>query len=60
LGKEGNVEERIRARIEALKAQRDRFLQEANQQIAAANGAIGELEALLQPEPEPKAEKEAE
>ena len=54
------MEERIRARIEALKAQRDRFLQEANQQIAAANGAIGELEALLQPEPEPKAEKEAE
>jgi len=58
LGKEGNVEERIRARIEELKEQRDRFLQEANQQIAAANGAIGELEALLQPEPE--AEKEAE
>jgi len=52
------TEERIRARIEELKAQRDRFLQEANQQIAAANGAIGELEALLRPEPE--AEKEAE
>ena len=52
------MEERIRARIEALKAQRDQFVAEANQQIAAANGAIGELEALLQPEPE--AEKEDE
>jgi hypothetical protein len=58
LGKEGYVEERIKARIEALKQQRDRFITEANQQIAAANGAIGELEALLQPEPE--AEKEDE
>ena len=52
------TEERIKARIEALKQQRDRFIAEANQQIAAANGAIGELEALLEPEPE--TEKEAE
>ena len=52
------TEERIKARIEALKAQRDKLIQDANQQIAAHNGAIGELEALLQPEPE--AEKEAE
>ena len=52
------MEERIKARIEELTKQRDRFVQEANQQVAAANGAIGELEALLQPEPE--AEKEDE
>lgn len=52
------TEERIRKRITELKAQRDKLVQEANQQIAAHNGAIGELEALLRPEPE--AEKEAE
>lgn len=52
------MEERIKARLEALKEQRDRFVVEANQQIAAHNGAIGELEALLEPEPEPEKEEE--
>lgn len=53
------TEERIKARIVALKAQRDKLVQEANQQIAAHNGAIGELEALLEPEPEPETPKAA-
>lgn len=43
-------EERIRERIAEYTAQRDRFLSEANQQIAALNGAIQALEALLAPE----------
>lgn len=44
------TEDRIRKRIEEYKAQRDQFVQQANQQIAALNGAIQALEALLQPE----------
>jgi len=43
------TEEAIQARIEELKAQRDKFLAEANQQLAAFNGAIAELERLVAP-----------
>ena len=42
---------KIKARIEELKAQRDKFLAEANQQLAAFNGAIGELERMVAPTP---------
>ena len=51
----GNVEEAVRR---GSHREQRIVVAEANQQIAAANGAIGELEALLEPEPE--AEKEAE
>lgn len=47
------TEERIRARVAELKAEREQFLQRANQQIAALDGAIQVLEGLLEPEPEP-------
>ena len=42
-------EVKIKTRIEELKAQRDKFLAEANQQLAALNGAIAELERLIAP-----------
>ena len=42
-------EVKIKARIAELTAQRDKFLAEANQQLAAFNGAIGELERLIAP-----------
>ena len=41
------TEQEIKARLEELTAQRDKFLAEANQQLAAFNGAIGELERLI-------------
>ena len=40
-------EDRIRARIEELKHQRETLLQQANTQLAALAGAIQELESLL-------------
>jgi len=43
------LEERIGERIEQLKKQRDQFVLQANQQVAACNGAISELEQLLKP-----------
>ena len=43
------TEQEIKARLEELKAQRDKFLNEANQQLAAFNGAIAELERLIAP-----------
>ena len=43
------IEARIAARIAELTAQRDKFLAEANQQLAALNGAIAELERLIAP-----------
>lgn len=46
----------IRARIQKIEQERDRFVQEANRQIAAFNGAIQALTALLAPEPEPAPE----
>ena len=47
------TEQEIKARLEELKAQRDKFLNEANQQLAAFNGAIAELERLVAPVEEP-------
>jgi hypothetical protein len=44
------VREQIEKRLAELKAARDLFVAEANQRIAAFNGAIGELEALLKAE----------
>jgi len=41
------LEDRIRARIEELKHQREALLQQANTQLAALAGAIQELEGLL-------------
>lgn len=43
--------EKIEARIKELRAERDRFVQQANAQIGAYNGGIAELEALLKPAP---------
>ena len=43
------IEARIAARIEELKAQREKFLNEANQQLASLNGGIAELERLVAP-----------
>jgi small-conductance mechanosensitive channel len=42
--------QKITAKIETLKTQRDQFVREANQQIAFVNGQIAALEALLKPE----------
>ncbi len=44
------TQQRIEARIEQLKQERDQYVAQANQQLAAYNGAIGELETLLKPE----------
>lgn len=41
---------RIEERIETMEKQREAFLAQANQQIAALNGAIEALKALLEPE----------
>jgi len=45
------TEERIQRRIAELRAERDKYLQQANAQLATYNGAIAALEELLQPEP---------
>jgi hypothetical protein len=50
------TEERIRARLAELQAQREQYLQQANLQIAALDGAIQALQGLLEPEPEPDPE----
>ncbi len=56
----GNMEERIKARIAQLEAERDRLVAQANQRLSAYEGAIGELKALLQVEAPPQpAEPEA-
>lgn len=47
-------DERIQRRIAELKEQREDFVRQANQQIAALNGAISALEELLKPEEKPK------
>ncbi len=44
------TDEKIQAKVEALKAQRDQLVQEANSSIAYLNGQIAALEALLVPE----------
>jgi hypothetical protein len=46
------LKERIEKRISELTAARDTFVSNANQQIAGFNGAIGELQALLEPKQE--------
>lgn len=50
------MDERIQKRLEELTAARDTYVSQANQQIAAFNGAIGELTALLAPGGEQQAE----
>jgi ElaB/YqjD/DUF883 family membrane-anchored ribosome-binding protein len=46
------TEKTVQQKIEELIEQRDRYVQEANQQIAALNGAIQVLEGLLMEEVE--------
>jgi len=50
------IEIKIEKRIIDLKAERDKFMQEANANLAAYNAAIAELEALLKPEEPEKLE----
>ena len=40
----------IQHKIEQLKAERDRFVQQANAQVTFLNGKIAGLEELLEPE----------
>lgn len=44
------VNDKIIAKLEALKAQRADFLKQAEQQLAFLNGQIAALEELIQPE----------
>lgn len=46
---EQTLEERITARLETLKANREKFIGEAQRQLAALDAAIGEMSALLEP-----------
>ncbi len=46
-------------RIAKIKAERDRFVEQANQQIAFLNGQIALLEELLGEESEPEPEEDA-
>ncbi len=46
------LEQQIKERLEVLKTERDRFVVQANQQVAAYSAVISELEHLLQPEPQ--------
>ena len=48
-----NIDERLKARIAELAKTRDEIVTQANQQIAALNGGIAELELLLNPDPDP-------
>jgi Pyruvate/2-oxoacid:ferredoxin oxidoreductase gamma subunit len=43
------LEERLRERLEALRANRERFVIEAQRNLAALDAAIAELGALLDP-----------
>jgi Skp family chaperone for outer membrane proteins len=43
------LDERLRARLEALRSNREKFLAEAQKNLAALDAAIGELSALLDP-----------
>lgn len=45
------LHKRVLARIEELKRMREELVAQANQQIAAMNTAIAELEAILAPPP---------
>lgn len=51
---DNELRQRIEARIEQLTREREQYVAQANQQIGAYNGAIGELEALLNQKPEVK------
>ena len=42
------IEEEVKERLTALEKERDSFVAQANQQIAAYNGAIGELRRLIE------------
>jgi hypothetical protein len=42
-------EEKVQARIEELKTQREELIKDANLQVAAINGAIAALESILAP-----------
>jgi hypothetical protein len=55
--KGNGIAETARVRIAQLEQERDAFVVKANQTIAAYNGAIGELNLLVNP---PKAEKASE
>lgn len=44
------LEDKARAQLAKLRADRDAYILQANQNIAAMNGAIEILEALLAPE----------
>ena len=54
------MEDQIRARIAELEANRAKFVHDAqievNRQIAAMDGAIAELKALVEPEPDEDAD----
>lgn len=43
------LEDRLRARLAALKENRERFMSEAQRNLAALDAAIGELSALIDP-----------
>jgi hypothetical protein len=45
----GPLEDRLRERLETLRANRERFVNEAQRQLAALDAAIAELSALLDP-----------
>lgn len=49
------TEEAIQQQITKISKERDAFLAQANQQIAAFNGALQALQQLLEPEPAPAA-----
>lgn len=49
----GPLEDRLQARLEFLKKNRDEYVATAQRQLAALDGAIGELSALLNPATEP-------
>lgn len=56
------LKESIIERIKQLEEERDHFVIQANQQIAAYNGAIGELQRTINPPPPvppPPKQKEA-
>jgi uncharacterized small protein (DUF1192 family) len=42
----------LKTKIEALKAQRDLLVEEANKRVAYLNGRIDQLKALVEPEAE--------
>ena len=46
----------IQHKIEALKAERDKFVQQANAQVTFLNGKIAGLEELIAPEAEEASE----